>query len=209
MNCEFTLIFFFEEDKMKTMKYWLMVLGMSALLTGCMNKIESKLPEMPEIEGEVTATPTMIPTATPTMILTATPTMILTATPTMIPTATPTTVIEPTAVVTPSSAVTPILALTVTPTVEPVPTTSVSPSPTEALVITPAPLLERTDGEVYFSKVNHFISGDTAIEIRTDSVKEGFITYTLDGTDPKKYSELYKNPIQFKQGQKMLQTVIP
>ena len=163
---------------MKTMKYWLMVIGMCALLTGCMNKIESKFPEVPELESEVTATPTMIPTATPTMI----------------PTATPTTV------VTPSSAVTPTLTLTVTPTVEPVPTAGVLPSPTEALVVTPVPLLERTNGEVYFSKVNHFISGDTAIEIRTDSVKEGFITYTLDGTEPKKYSELYKNPIQLEAG---------
>ena len=65
---------------------------------------------------------------------------------------------------------------------------------------TPTQLPERTDGEVYFSETNHFITGDTSIEIRTDSVKSGFITYTLDGTEPKEDSELYEGPINFAAG---------
>lgn len=114
----------------------------------------------------------------------------------------PTAVGLATDVMTPS--LTPTSVPTATPTVTPtdVPMSSPIPSPTELPTATPTPtqLPERTDGEVYFSETNHFITGDTSIEIRTDSVKSGFITYTLDGTEPKEDSELYEGPINFAAG---------
>lgn len=113
-------------------------------------------------------------------------------TPTAVPTATSTPTDTP--VSSPTQRPTP----TVTPTPPVTPTPTDIPSPTATPTLTP--LSERTDGEVYFSETNHFITGDTSIEIRTDSVKSGFITYTLDGTEPKEDSELYEGPINFAAG---------
>ena len=87
-------------------------------------------------------------------------------------------------------------SLTATPTSEP----PLTATPDAVVEITPTPIAERTNGEVYFSETNHFIAEDVAISIGTDSGKDGFITYTLDGTEPKKYSELYKKPLQLEAG---------
>ncbi len=114
------------------------------------------------------------------------------------PPASPTPTAVPTATSTPTDA--PVSSPTQRPTPTVTPTPPVTPTLTNIPSPTPTPLAERTDGEVYFSETNHFITGDTSIEIRTDSVKSGFITYTLDGTEPKEDSELYEGAINFAAG---------
>ena len=53
---------------------------------------------------------------------------------------------------------------------------------------------------MYFNKINHFITAETLIEIKTDVKKEAYITYTIDGTEPQRDSTLYEGPICFAAG---------
>ena len=90
--------------------------------------------------------------------------------------------------------------LTVTPTLIPSPTEVPAATEAPTLTATPTPLPERTNGEVYFNKINHFITAETLIEIKTDVKKEAYITYTIDGTEPQRDSTLYEGPICFAAG---------
>lgn len=94
-----------------------------------------------------------------------------------------------------------------TPTASPVITSTVTPtpviSPTAAVIFitaTPTPALNWTEGEVYFTERTHFLTGETQLEIKTESAKAGYITYTLDGTEPTETSALYEGPIRLASG---------
>ena len=82
--------------------------------------------------------------------------------------------------------VTPVPSLTITPTEAP----TATPAPTS----TPTPT--GTAGEVCFSEAGYFFSEDTVIELSVASrKKDGYITYTLDGTEPTETTTLYTEPI--------------
>lgn len=77
------------------------------------------------------------------------------------------------------------------------PDTENTPVPTPPIEPTSAPLKTPTgtDGEVSFSEAGYFFSEDTAIALSITTDKPGFITYTLDGTEPDKDSTLYSAPL--------------
>lgn len=76
-------------------------------------------------------------------------------------------------------------------TTAPTPTTAPSPTPT----CTPAPTPTGTAGEICFSEANHFCSEDYLLELSIAGKKPGYITYTMDGTEPKASSTPYTEPI--------------
>ena len=80
-----------------------------------------------------------------------------------------------------------------TPTVsEPFETTS---TPVPTATPTPLPTPTGTPGEVCFSESGHFFSKNTFLELSVVSKKNGYITYTLDGSEPTESSTLYTEPI--------------
>ncbi len=69
-----------------------------------------------------------------------------------------------------------------------------APSPTSTPVPLPTPT--GTPGEVCFSEAGYFFSEDTRIELSVASpAKSGYITYTLDGSEPTATDTLYTEPI--------------
>ena len=85
-------------------------------------------------------------------------------------------------------------ALTETsPTAAPLPTATPSPVPTATP--TPVPTPTGTFGEVRFSEAGYFLTENTFIELSVSSGrKTGYITYTLDGTEPTETDTLYTEP---------------
>ncbi len=76
----------------------------------------------------------------------------------------------------------------------PAPTSTPTPAPTSTP--TPVPTPTGTPGIVCFSEANHFLSDNTFIELSIASKKKtGYITYTLDGTEPTETNTLYTEPI--------------
>ena len=66
------------------------------------------------------------------------------------------------------------------------------PAPTN----TPRPTPTGTPGEVCFSESGYFFTENTFIELSVSSSrKTGYITYTLDGTEPTETSTLYTEPL--------------
>lgn len=81
---------------------------------------------------------------------------------------------------------------TVTPTAPAVSTLGV----TETTTPTPLPTPTGTPGDVCFSEAGYFFSKNTFIELSVASAqKDGYITYTLDGTEPTRTETLYTEPI--------------
>ena len=100
---------------------------------------------------------------------------------TLAPTVEATAPLNPT--VTLSQAITPTEAATPTPTVTPLPT------------VTMAPVWQGTDGEVSFSEAGYFFSDTLTVELVMQSEKEGYVTYTMDGTEPTKNGERYESAL--------------
>lgn len=79
-----------------------------------------------------------------------------------------------------------------TPEVTPDPTSTPAPTGTP----TPFPKPTGTTGEVRFSESDYFFSEDIVVELSISSKKkDGYITYTLDGTEPTETNKLYDEPI--------------
>lgn len=80
------------------------------------------------------------------------------------------------------------------PTVAPTEVPTVTPAPTATS--TPLPTPTGTAGEICFSEAGYFFSGNTFVELSISSrKKDGYITYTLDGTEPTETTTLYTEPI--------------
>ena len=84
-----------------------------------------------------------------------------------------------------------MLSPTVTPTEETAPTEAVTPLPT----VTPTPVWQGTDGEISFSEAGYFFSDTVTVELVVQSQKEGYVTYTMDGTEPTEKSTQYEAPL--------------
>lgn len=108
-------------------------------------------------------------------------------TPITVPSNTP----MPTEYAAPTTAPTSAVVPTETPTPEPTesPTPTATPSPTA----TPTPVWKGTDGEVMFSEAGYFFSETVTLELSTE--KEGYITYTMDGSEPEEDSTRYEAPL--------------
>lgn len=102
----------------------------------------------------------------------------------------PMTTTFPSAQNTPAHTATPAPTPTNVPTPEP--TATPAPTPTS----TPRPTPTGTAGEVCFSSADYFFTDNTFIELSVASKKKsGYITYTLDGSEPTKTETLYTEPI--------------
>ncbi|MBE5929672.1 MAG: hypothetical protein E7268_01260 [Lachnospiraceae bacterium] len=75
------------------------------------------------------------------------------------------------------------------------PKTTEAPTATPTSTPTPKPTPTGTPGEVCFSEATHFFTENTFIELSIHAKKDGYITYTLDGTEPTESSTLYTEPI--------------
>ncbi len=115
----------------------------------------------------------------PTILLASspTPTDQQNNTPTMAPTEVPAETEVPTATPTPAS--------TVTPSSTPLPTESPTPTPS------PTPAWRGTEGDVAFSEAGYFFDEDLWLELTIENGKEGYITYTMDGTEPVADGNIY------------------
>lgn len=83
------------------------------------------------------------------------------------------------------------------PTIEPEETPTPTATPTPAPTNTPIPTPTGTPGEVCFSESGYFFTENTWVELSVTSKKDGYITYTLDGTEPTETSTLYTEPLLF------------
>lgn len=83
----------------------------------------------------------------------------------------------------PAPTVLPDVTLTTPPTATIVPTAAAVPTPTG------------TPGEVCFSESGYLFSETVRLELSSVSKKSGYITYTMDGTEPSKTSVRYTEPI--------------
>ena len=81
-------------------------------------------------------------------------------------------------------------ALTDVPEPTIIPTVS-TPTPTN----TPVPTPTGTPGEICFSRSGYFFTENTWVELSVASKKDGYITYTLDGTEPTETSTRYTEPL--------------
>lgn len=84
-----------------------------------------------------------------------------------------------------TSSVTPEMSATLAPTVSPVPTATPLPVPTPT----------GTPGEVCFSESGYFFSTNTWVELSISSRTPGYITYTLDGSEPTETDTIYTEPL--------------
>lgn len=91
---------------------------------------------------------------------------------------------------------TPVPTATPIPTSTPVPTPTATPAPTATPTPTPTPVPTGTRGEVCFSEADYFFTENTWIELSISSKKKtGYITYSMDGTEPTKDGTLYTEPL--------------
>lgn len=83
------------------------------------------------------------------------------------------------------------------PTESPVSTESPVPteSPAPTVKPTPTPVLGPTEGEVVFSESGYFFDDTVTIELSIESGKAGYITYTLDGSEPTEDGTRYTEPL--------------
>lgn len=77
----------------------------------------------------------------------------------------------------------------ITPTEEP--TLTATPLPT----VTMAPVLQGTDGDVSFSEAGYFFSDTLTVELVIQSGRDGYVTYTMDGTEPTENSKRYESAL--------------
>lgn len=109
--------------------------------------------------------------------------------PTIVPASSPTPIMIPTDI--PSVEATP----TVAPTALPEPTATVAPTNTPTPTPSPTPAWTGTEGEVTFSEAGYFFSESVEIELSMEEDKEGYITYTMDGSEPTKDSTRYEEAL--------------
>lgn len=76
-----------------------------------------------------------------------------------------------------------------------IPTVTPLPANTPTATPLPLPTPTGTPGEVCFSEAGHFFSKNTFLELSIASKKDGYITYTLDGSEPTENSTLYTEPL--------------
>lgn len=90
----------------------------------------------------------------------------------------------------------PVLSETPAPSPTAVPTETPTVTPAPTATSTPFPTPTGTAGEICFSEAGYFFSGNTFVELSIASrKKDGYITYTLDGTEPTETTTLYTEPI--------------
>ncbi len=71
--------------------------------------------------------------------------------------------------------------------------TQTAPTYTPAPTATPTPY--GTEGDVSFSCTEYFLKSETRVKLENRSGKDGFITYTFDGTEPEKDGEKYSEAL--------------
>ena len=82
-----------------------------------------------------------------------------------------------------------------TPVVSSAPEVTSTATPAPTTTPTPLPTPTGTPGEVCFSEADIFLAENTFIELSVHAKKDGYITYTLDGSEPTENSALYTEPI--------------
>ena len=102
------------------------------------------------------------------------------------PTLSPTPAADPTITEPPTN--TPLPTATPTPTSTPTPTVTPTPTPS------PTPVWRGTEGEVSFSEAGYFFEDTVLVELSLSSDKEGYITYTMDGSEPQQDGTRYETP---------------
>ena len=99
----------------------------------------------------------------------------------------------PTEVLGPTATATPTLSPTPTPSPEPTATQTPAPTSTPTPTVTPTPAW--TEGEVSFTKAEYFYAEDIAVELVNRTGNPGYITYTMDGTEPTADGAVYEKPL--------------
>ena len=170
-----------EKVKNKKEKRILLVLVLAALagLAACQEAPANK----PEIK------PTILPASSPTPLVVPTNTV-----------APSPTAAAQTEAPTPTEVPMPTTAVTETPSPTPVCTPTPTPSPTPVCTATPTPsstpVWKGTYGEVTFSEAGYFFTEDFVLELDLAVHKEGYITYTTDGSEPMAEGSRYEEPLQ-------------
>lgn len=162
------------KNKRKNPGLLCLVIGILFSLTAC-NENPVKMQEIkPTIMAASTPTPIIVPTNTP------------------MPTLTPAVETEtPAPVVTTVPAESPIPTKTPTPTCTSTPTPACTSTPTPS----PTPAWRGTVGEVTFSEAGYFFTEDILLELGMTDEKEGYITYTMDGSEPVAEGTRYDAPL--------------
>lgn len=150
---------------------WLLT-GVLFVLAACNTPPEKIREVRPTIMAASTPTPIVVPTNTPTPIV--------------VPANTSTPVVE-------TEAAVPVH--TTSPTESPTPAPTDTPIPTPTPTLSPAPVREGTEGEVSFSEAGYFFSEDLTLELELSDAKEGYITYTMDGSEPAAEGTRYDGPL--------------
>ena len=89
----------------------------------------------------------------------------------------------------------PELTLTLSPTATPTEAVTPIPTVTPLPTATPTPVWQGTDGEVSFSEAGYFFSDTLTVELVMQSGKDGYVTYTMDGTEPTENGEKYESAL--------------
>ena len=72
---------------------------------------------------------------------------------------------------------------------------TLTPAPTPTPTSTPAPTPTGTPGEICFSEPGYFFTKNIRVKLSVSSKKDGYITYTLDGTEPTETGTRYTEPL--------------
>jgi len=87
------------------------------------------------------------------------------------------------------------LAATATPEPSMMPQETPTPVPTFTPTPSPTPVWTGTEGEVTFSEKDHFFEETFSLSLETAEDKEGYITYTMDSTEPLADGIKYEAPL--------------
>lgn len=120
--------------------------------------------------------------------------------PTIVAASTPTPIVVPTNTEMPfpteePAQATPTPAATLTPTESPTPTLTPTPTNTPTPTPFPTPAWRGTKGEVTFSEAGYFFAENLLVELEIADGKEGYITYTMDGSEPVAEGTRYEAPL--------------
>jgi len=166
------------KNKRKNPGLLCLMTGILLSLTAC-NENPVKMQEIkPTIIAASTPTPIIVPTNTPMPTLTP---AVETETPVPVATTVP--------AESPTPTQTPMPTCTSTPTPSPTPTCTSTPTPS------PTPAWRGTVGEVTFSEAGYFFTEDILLELEMADEKEGYITYTMDGSEPAADANRYEAPL--------------
>lgn len=114
--------------------------------------------------------------------------------PTILPASSPTPIIVPTNTPAPVPTEEPVQE-TEAPTVTLPPSETPAPTATPSLTPSPTPAWRETYGEVSFSEAGYFFSEDLLLNLTIEVRKEGYITYTMDGSEPVADGIRYEEPL--------------